>query len=1308
MTSIFLSYARADDEAFVRRLYADLTADGFTVWLDRESLISRGLTFHQEIKDAIRTEVDRVIYVGGPKAAHSTYVREEWQFALECDHVVVTPILRLGDYDQIPGELSLLHCEDFRDDAQYPAALAKLNANLRQPNPTLGALFAVPTLPAHFLARPELMRRIRDALLVDLQKPQVITSADARVGVQGMGGIGKSVLAAALARNREVRQSYPDGIVWISCGQNLSLSDRLQRLRDLIWHLGGDNTFQSLPQGQGVLRELLQAKAVLIVLDDVWHAADAQIFDFLGPRCRMFVTTRDAGILRTLHGELVPVSMFTEPEALQLLADAVGVEHSALSTEAQEVAHECGLLPLALALCGGMAKKRGGDFHAVLERLRRADLEKIADREAINEAHRSIWRAMQASVEMLSDAEQQRFAELAVFATDQAVPEAAAAALWSHTGDLNDLDTEELLINLAECSLIQRDSRTNTDGNFRRPFALHALLHDYAVRIAGDIKTLHQTLLDAYRKKCPEAWPSGPDDGYFFSNLIYHLISAARSKDAVALLLDFRWLKTKIGASKVHSLQQDFVLLLQDSNTKLDHSTRYTLEQLRNVVGPLRSPERLPTVIWGHFVNSEHLQVRQLLQQALDLTSEPWLRPITPSLASPNPALSQAISFRDKGAMLESLAFGDTVNGYPILVAVTGESPRLLLVWIDGVELPVIHIPVLVRAALPSLSEILSVRATNLPVDSRPALLLTWKDASHGNCCSLWDLSKATYGMANHLADDLDCLDTDKRHPLALGPTMILGDAEPISVASIAGRLVLLLYARAEVPWLVGESGRAPDITTMDEHWTSEWASLLKQNLAGTPEPDYVAKLNQLAERLSSTTKERVSVFPKRTTPARALLRDVETGELVPRIGWSLTGRLRPVLIGEDFTGNPFLIHTSGEDFPNLSFWRLGDKSSIRLTYSSWLGEELVLSRRDGRPVIVKGGLSGIEVVDATTCEIVGRFMKHLDNERLLSAGMGEDGSHLVASVGDLGTRGRFSTSVRIWDVETQTQIAPTGESHTGKICVVASGRYRGTPLFATGGSDLICFWSTRSVPDYSVETESKEISDPNICGRVSASRLPRDYRHHDLGAIRPLLSPEWLSNDFHDAVITWASRRSSIESLIATQQVWRLQPLECGEFRRGVLSTEEVEPLFLAPDAVAPKKIESHRVDSNMSEVVSVSVVGKREYATTIETLRRDGTCRIWKFSRHADWERQRGTWHYWHCVSIQGAVLNGTPVAIDVHTHTLDGEVTVKYKHGENWKLLNYDPGCPATQCALGEDGSLVIFDERGTTHYLELVVP
>jgi WD40 repeat protein len=55
-----------------------------------------------------------------------------------------------------------------------------------------------------------------------------------KFGVQGMGGIGKTVLAAALAHDSEVRQAFPDGIYWLTIGQKPNLLDlQNQLLRQL-------------------------------------------------------------------------------------------------------------------------------------------------------------------------------------------------------------------------------------------------------------------------------------------------------------------------------------------------------------------------------------------------------------------------------------------------------------------------------------------------------------------------------------------------------------------------------------------------------------------------------------------------------------------------------------------------------------------------------------------------------------------------------------------------------------------------------------------------------------------------------------------------------------------------------------------------------------------------------------------------------------------------------------------------------------------------------------------------------------------
>jgi hypothetical protein len=162
--------------SFVARLQWDLKSRGFEVWFDRVSMPSRRLTFHQEIRDAVAA-CDRLLVVIGPKAVSSDYVRQEWQFAYFQADKVVTPILRSGEFSLVPDELKLLHCEDFRDNAQYEFHLEQLARILCDPIPQLGKLIGVPSLPAHFLSRTDRLVAIRDALRADLDRPVVITGA---------------------------------------------------------------------------------------------------------------------------------------------------------------------------------------------------------------------------------------------------------------------------------------------------------------------------------------------------------------------------------------------------------------------------------------------------------------------------------------------------------------------------------------------------------------------------------------------------------------------------------------------------------------------------------------------------------------------------------------------------------------------------------------------------------------------------------------------------------------------------------------------------------------------------------------------------------------------------------------------------------------------------------------------------------------------------------------------------------------------------------------------------------------------------
>lgn len=158
----------------MRRLYDDLTAAGFDVWFDRESMPSRALTFLQGIRDAIAGR-NRLLLVVGPGALASEYVTAEWRRALDFG-IPINPVLRLVGYDALPDELKLLDAPDFRDDTHYPERFAALVRQLREPVPPMGKLVGVPSLPQHLLKRADRLRALTGALPAEVH-PQVRTVA---------------------------------------------------------------------------------------------------------------------------------------------------------------------------------------------------------------------------------------------------------------------------------------------------------------------------------------------------------------------------------------------------------------------------------------------------------------------------------------------------------------------------------------------------------------------------------------------------------------------------------------------------------------------------------------------------------------------------------------------------------------------------------------------------------------------------------------------------------------------------------------------------------------------------------------------------------------------------------------------------------------------------------------------------------------------------------------------------------------------------------------------------------------------------
>jgi len=533
VSPLIVSYSRAD-EAFVRPLRDDLKRAGFTVWLDRDDMPSRMRGFRQEYVEA-SVDATRMLLVVSPASMRSPEVTFEWRSALEhC--VVIVPALLAGDETQLPTELrkQSLNVVDVRPSRPYADTLTALVRILREPLIPPGPFLTdVPELPAHFLPRPDDLARVENALLAENRGPTVISSVRRTAALQGMGGVGKSVVAASFARLCETRRRYKDGVAWLRLGREADASRAVAGLARVL----SPNIDAARALDQTELGALLANRHCLIVLDDVWTLAQVTPFrDALGPGGRLLVTTRDGGLTRALGAQEIALAVLDARQARALLADWAGTTVDALTPEALEVLEQCQRLPVAIAMAGAMVRGRPERWVSVLTRLRDADLVHI-QQTFPDYPYPDLMHVIDVSVAALVDDVvgtplaaadvRQRYAELAAFGEDTSVPVDAIALLWRPAG-LGAADVEDLVDLLVDRSLLTRDAGGR--------MSLHDLQVDYAVGMVGGVAPVRSRLLDAYRAAGGGHWWSAPDHGYFHDRLGRYLVSAARVSELHDLL----------------------------------------------------------------------------------------------------------------------------------------------------------------------------------------------------------------------------------------------------------------------------------------------------------------------------------------------------------------------------------------------------------------------------------------------------------------------------------------------------------------------------------------------------------------------------------------------------------------------------------------------------------------------------------------------------------------------------------------------------------------------------------------------------
>jgi hypothetical protein len=399
----------------------------------------------------------------------------------------------------------------------------------------------VPPLPPGYVARAEL-DRLRTAVLAGDDGAVGIAGGARALGLQGQGGIGKTVLACALARDREVRRRFPDGVLWVTIGER---GDVVAAQMDLLARLGvAHPEVRAATRGLALLRAALAERRCLLVVDDVWSAAVAGAFRATGPRGRVLYTTRDPAVLERVGARVEPIDVLSADAARRLLAGLAGV--AVLPAEAEPVLEATGRVALAVALVGAAVGRGGRSWAEVAEELQRGG-ETFLDHPYAN-----AFKAMQVGLSALDDELRDAYGSLAVYPQDAVIPVAAVARWWSALWGIPARQTRGQLEALAARELLS----LKPDG-----IGCHDLQGDFMLLRADELTVLHGDLLAVYRALLPPgstAWRDlPPQEPYIWDYLLYHLRAAGDGEAIAAVATDLAYLARRSFASGPHAAEAD-------------------------------------------------------------------------------------------------------------------------------------------------------------------------------------------------------------------------------------------------------------------------------------------------------------------------------------------------------------------------------------------------------------------------------------------------------------------------------------------------------------------------------------------------------------------------------------------------------------------------------------------------------------------------------------------------------------------------------------------------------------------------------
>ncbi|XP_065632517.1 putative disease resistance protein RGA4 isoform X1 [Quercus suber] len=317
------------------------------------------------------------------------------------------------------------------------------------------------------------------------------------IPIVGIGGLGKTTLAQLVYNDENVQTKF-DIKLWVCISD---IFDVKRIVKEILEQLPGSKNEQSLQMLQTQLREKLNEKKYLLVLDDLWNEDNNKwllLRNLLmgGARgSRIIVTTRSESVARIIGATSWHALRGLPKEKAWSLFVKVALEqvqlpeNQAFISLGEEIVEKCGGVPLAIRTIASLLRTKASENE--WRSFKDYELSKITQEEK-----NGISSTLKLSYDHLPSHLKQCFAYCRLFPKDYKINVETLFNLWAAQGFIKlsnpkqrveDVGREYFMVLLWRCFF--QDVEKDKCGNISY-CKMHDLMHDLATLVAGMESTM--------------------------------------------------------------------------------------------------------------------------------------------------------------------------------------------------------------------------------------------------------------------------------------------------------------------------------------------------------------------------------------------------------------------------------------------------------------------------------------------------------------------------------------------------------------------------------------------------------------------------------------------------------------------------------------------------------------------------------------------------------------------------------------------------------------------------------------------------